>query len=315
MISHAASGSVIEPGITEGKPLLGRAVVLTGAGQGIGAACAIAAANLGAKVVVNDIDGKRADETCETIRKRGGIALANSEDISQWHQAGKLIDACVEEWGRIDGLVNNAALFRMARLEEQSESDARAMLEVNVMGTLACAAHAITHMRRQNAGSIVNVTSGAEMGEEAMGAYGATKGAVASMTYAWAVETSGTPIRVNAISPVGRTRMNEEWSGYRSKHLPESVQLDSEQTVFPSSESNAPVVCFLLSDLASGVHGQVVRTEGKKLSLMSHPAIALPILNDDWTFIKITAAFDRELKQRQLPVGMAELESIFKAVT
>lgn len=279
--------------------LTGRAVVITGAGRGIGAACARAAAALGAAVVVNDIDAPAAEEVAAGIRQAGGRAVAHACDIVQWDQASALVERCVAEFGAIDGLVNNAGLFRMERLDEATEATCRAMLDVNVLGTMYCAAHALRAMQRQGRGAIVNVTSGAQCGLAAMGAYGASKGAVASLTYTWAAELAGTPIRVNALSPSGATQMgqlNERY--YRERGTPIAPNPNT-------PENNAPVVCFLLSDAAAGVHGQVVRIHGQKLSLMSHPAVLEPVQQrEQWTADAIAEAFDRVLRQHLQPVGL-----------
>ena len=98
--------------------LQGKAVVITGSGRGIGAATAARAARLGARVVVNDVDGDVAEATAAAIRAAGGEAVAIAADITQWDEAGRLIAGCVEAFGRIDGLVNNAGLFRMGRIDE-----------------------------------------------------------------------------------------------------------------------------------------------------------------------------------------------------
>lgn len=118
--------------------LLGKAIVVTGAGRGIGAAHAKMAAALGARVVVNDLDEAAVQATRSAIIDAGGQAIGLAADIAKWQQAGDLVDLCVAQWGRIDGLVNNAGLLRLARLEEQREEEARVMIEANIMGTLAC---------------------------------------------------------------------------------------------------------------------------------------------------------------------------------
>jgi NAD(P)-dependent dehydrogenase (short-subunit alcohol dehydrogenase family) len=277
-----------------------KAIVMTGAGRGIGAACAKLAATLGARVAVNDIDASEAEATAAAIRAGGGQAIAHRADIARWDEAKGLIDRSVAEWGRIDGLFNNAARFSMARLDELTEGDLRGLLEANVVGTFACTRHAIDHMKRQGRGSIVNVTSGAHMGMLAMSAYGATKGAVASATYTWALEFAGTGIRVNALSPRAETRMAKvalDYSGVRrAPGLP--------------PENNAPLVCYLLSDAAEAVTGQIVRIDDKTLSLIAHPAIALPSLEGEWTVGAIAKAFREELAVRQFPAGIRSVRVV-----
>lgn len=138
-----------------------------------------------------------------------------------------------------------------------------------------------------------------------MGIYGATKGAVASFTYAWAAEVAGSGVRVNAISPIGLTRMSEANDRYRAqKGLPVYLRTPA------PAEANVPVACFLLSDEASRINGQVVRIEGRLLSLMTHPAVLVPVLErDEWTFEAVCEAFRSNLAQRQLPTGVVGLRA------
>src|ERR1019366_6801619 len=98
------------------KILEGKAIVITGSGRGIGAACARGCARRGASVVINDIDPVDATDTAAAIVAEGGKAIACVADVSSWEQAGRLIDTCIASFGRIDGLVNNAALYNAARI-------------------------------------------------------------------------------------------------------------------------------------------------------------------------------------------------------
>ena len=280
--------------------LEGKSVVVTGSGRGIGAAIAASAAEHGARVVVNDIDDAPVSATVAAIVGAGGDAIGCVADVSQWSEAERLIEECVSAFGRIDGLVNNAAVFGMNRLDEMSEAELRTALSVNVAGTAFCATHAVRRMLAQGSGSIVNVTSGAQAGIPTMGVYGATKGAVASFTYAWAAELAGTGVRCNALSPMARTRMVDITDSYLAAQgllMPHGPS--------PDPETNAPVVVHLLSDASAGLNGQVVRIEGTHLSTMTHPAVWLPTIErDPWTVDAVRAAFDDELGDRLSPIGV-----------
>lgn len=282
------------------QALQGKCVVITGSGRGLGAAYARFASVGGAAVVVNDIDSEPVADVVSEIRAGGGEAVGVVADVSSWDGAAEAITACVDAFGRIDGLVNNAGLFTMSRLEEMDSDDVAALVASNVMGTAFCASHAARHMVRSGAGSIVNVTSGAHAGIPMMGVYAATKGAVASFTYAWAAELVGTGVRCNAISPLGRTRMVDTTRGYlEAKRLP---MYGGEA---PDPEANAPVAVFLLSDRSYDVNGQIVRIEGGQLSIMTHPAVWLPVLTRDvWTFDAVADAFATDLLHRQSPTGI-----------
>jgi len=284
--------------------LQGKRIVVTGSGRGIGAGIAKLCAQEGARVLVTDIDADVAAESANAIRAAGGQAVSHVADISRWDGAKGLIERCVAEFGGIDGLVNNAGIFRMGRVEEMEEADIRLSFEANVMGTAFCARHAVPHMLKQGSGSIVNVASGAHMGMAMMGAYGASKGAVASFTYTWAIELGPKGIRVNALSPMAASRMYDHTEKYLDSHgLPRFAGK------LPPPEVNAPVVAFLLSDAARDVNGQIVRIEGRQLSLVVHPGVAAPVLeNDAWTIERVREAFERDLGKRQLPVGVVGLD-------
>jgi NAD(P)-dependent dehydrogenase (short-subunit alcohol dehydrogenase family) len=266
-------------------------VVITGAGGGIGAAYARAACLAGAKVVVNDVDAAGAETVVGEIRAAGGTAVAAIHDIRDPAAAEALIGRCISEFGSITGLVNNAALFVNVPFEEESVDNLRRLLEVNVVGLFNCARAAVGPMLAQGRGSIVNVTSGAQTGQSGLSVYGATKGAVASFTYAWAGELKGRGVRVNAISPMGSTPM----SNFRAD--------------LPRPEDNGPPVLYLLSDLSKDVTGQVVRVVGNKLSIMCHPANRAPVLEREaWDLDTVAEAFDQTLGALQVPTDVATYE-------
>lgn len=284
------------------KPLDGKAVVITGAGGGLGAAYARHAASLGAAVLVNDIDAEAARATVAAIAAEGGRAVACAGDVSDWGFAETLVAACVDAFGAITGLVNNAGVLRPALLGEVSEADVVRMIGVNLQGTIACAQAAARRMRAAGEGSIVNVASGSQAGDIALGVYGATKGAVASLTYSWAMELRGSGVRMNAISPLAETAMAAQ-----NAHLMalQAKNRDVHYASLPPPEVNAPVVSFLLSDAATGVNGQVVRIAGRQLSFVTHPAIAAPVLEGEWSHERIVEAFADTLGARQQKLGLA----------
>jgi NAD(P)-dependent dehydrogenase (short-subunit alcohol dehydrogenase family) len=178
------------------------------------------------------------------------------------------------------------------------------MLETNVLGTFNCTRAAIEPMLAQGHGSIVNVTSGAQTGQRANGGYGASKGAVATLTYAWAVELAGSGVRVNAISPMAYSPMSMAMEAYQKAH---GVPFDA--TTMPPPEANAPLAVFLMSARSTGVSGQVLRIDGNRLSLMAHPAIRTPVLERDrWTPDDVADAFDARLRELMLPVDVARYD-------
>src|SRR5690242_5468324 len=129
------------------RRLTGETVLVTGAGRGIGAAIATLAAAEGANVVVNDRDVAPAHSVVE-----GGTAIAAVGDVSDWDSAGGVVGTAVEEFGRLDGLVNNAGTFSMALPQDQDPESLRHLLEVNVLGVAYPGLHAIRHMVARGTG-------------------------------------------------------------------------------------------------------------------------------------------------------------------
>lgn len=273
----------------------GKAVVVTGAGRGLGEAYAIHAAHAGARLVVNDIDGDLAKRTAEHIRSYGGQAVASGHDVSDPADAQAIIDCCVEEYGRIDGLVNNAGVNYEATPWEDSPERMRELFAANFFGVFQCGLAAITAMRAAGtAGSIVNIASGALMGQRKLAAYAASKGAVASLTTSWALDTDAIGIRVNAVCPVAHTRM--VWKSERSLRATPPERTPGRV---------APLVLFLLSDRAAGITGQLVRCNGIDLHIVGQPHLKQPILtNDNWDTGSVERAFTEVLQSHLEPFGL-----------
>lgn len=157
----------------------GRAIVVTGAGRGLGRAYALDLAAHGASVVVNDVDEAEAVAVAEQIGVR---AVASGHDVTDPAAVTALIDRCVEAFGRLDGLVNNAGLYHEAPPWEETADRIRRVVSLNVVGALLCQAAASRVMRETGGGAIVNASSGGMFGFPAVSTYAATKGALAALT-------------------------------------------------------------------------------------------------------------------------------------
>lgn len=281
-----------------------KAVVVTGAGRGLGRAFAVRAAAQGAAVVVNDLAGDAAAETAATISDAGGVAVVETGSISEWSFCESLIRRCVDQFGHIDGLVNNAGLHYLELPWDEQEHRVRSLIEVNVLGTLYCGIHALKAMKEQRSGSIVNVTSGAHLGMSFRSTYGASKGAVASATYGWALEAMPFNIRVNALSPIANTPMTVDSFEEQARKYP-TVPAPPASAAGAAPEVLAPIVTYLLSDRAEGVTGQIIRMSGDMINLVAHPSSAAPFEKVDPSNEEIVAAiFDRSLRQELKPVGV-----------
>jgi NAD(P)-dependent dehydrogenase (short-subunit alcohol dehydrogenase family) len=277
----------------------GKAVVVTGAGRGLGRAYAEAVAAAGGSVVVNDVDGDVADEVVAGITASGGTAVALRADVSVAVEATRIIERCVEEFGSVDGLVNNAGygMIDASAPEDQDPDELRRVFEVNVLGTAYCAIAAIAHMRRQGSGSIINDTSAAMAGTRRLAAYSASKGAAASFVLGWAADLEGTGVRVNGISPMAVTR------AWNWELLPDPSALGDPERLRP--QDNAGLVVYLLSDRASGITGQLMSLRAGNLNVISHQLALDPTLfRDEWPAEAVADAFDTELAGVLQPAGL-----------
>jgi NAD(P)-dependent dehydrogenase (short-subunit alcohol dehydrogenase family) len=269
----------------------GKAVVITGAGRGLGRAYALHAASFGAAVVVNDVDGELAEEVARDIQDSVGSAVASEESVADPEQAAAVVQRCVTRFGAIDGLVNNAAVSYHALPWQDDPARMRALLEVNVLGSMYCGTAAARAMVDQGGGVIVNVASGSLLGQDRAAAYSASKAAVASMTASWAVDLAEHGIRVNAICPLAWTRMLRADSKARAR-------CPADRT----PDRIAPLVTYLLSDLSAGITGQLIRFIGDKLHIVRQPAVKQPVLvRDRWEVEDIAKALDGDLAEALEP--------------
>ncbi len=193
----------------------GRVVIVTGAGQGIGRAHALAFGADGARVVVNDV-GPAAEDVAAEVRAAGGSAVASRGDVSDWAYGEELVRTAVDAYGRLDALVNNAGLVRDRMLVNMSEQEWDLVLKVDLKGHFVPLRHAAAYWREQSkAGSpvearVVNTSSGAGlMGSVGQGNYSAAKAGVVALTQVAAAEMSRFGVKLNAIAPAARTPMTE----------------------------------------------------------------------------------------------------------
>jgi NAD(P)-dependent dehydrogenase (short-subunit alcohol dehydrogenase family) len=273
----------------------GKAVVITGAGRGLGEAYAMHAALAGASVVVNDNDGDLAEQVAAHIRAYGGTAVASTHTVADPSEAEKIVGLAVSEFGRLDGLVNNAGLNYETLPWEDDPDTIRQVVEVNLLGVIYTGMAAMRAMREHgDGGSIVNISSGAFLGQRKLATYSATKGAVASLSSSWALDLEGEGIRVNAVCPVAHTRM--VWKSERSLRAIPADRLPGKV---------APLVMFLLSEASVGITGQIIRCNGRQLHLVGHPYFKQPILESDtWDTASVERAFTGVFQAHLEPFGL-----------
>ena len=179
-----------------------KVAVVTGAGSGIGAASALRFAAEGASVVVADIRGHKAEQIAADIEDNGGTAVSFAVDVADDASVAAMVAHCVEQFGRIDVLFNNAGTLRPGTAVELSVEDWDLVMAVNVRSVFLGAKHAVPHMQAQGRGSIINTASISGLhGDGGAVCYAASKAAVINLTRALSTDHAPAGIRVNAICP------------------------------------------------------------------------------------------------------------------
>jgi NAD(P)-dependent dehydrogenase (short-subunit alcohol dehydrogenase family) len=280
--------------------LAGRVAVVTGAGRGIGRGVALLLAAEGAKVVVNDygvnVDGSApssgpAFDVVREIEAAGGEAIPNTDSVSTWDGAAKIVAAPIDKWGQLDALVTCAGILRDRMVFNMSEEEWDAVLAVHLKGTFNCVRHASTHMRERRYGRIVTFSSGSGLfGNPGQANYGAAKSAIGGLTKVGARDLGKYGITVNAICPVAGTRMtiNDEVRRAREVRKQQGIQREDRgvaQIEELDPDDIAPMVVYLASEHAGAVNGQFFLCFGNQVALVSQPrpAKTLYMHDGDWT--------------------------------
>jgi NAD(P)-dependent dehydrogenase (short-subunit alcohol dehydrogenase family) len=257
----------------------GKVAIVTGAGRGVGRGEAIALADQGAKVVVNDLGGSvigegadttPAQEVVDVIKKRGGEAVANGDDVSDFEGSQKIIQSALDAFGKLDVLVNNAGILRDRMIFSMTEDEFDSVIRVHLKGTFNTMHHASVHWREQSkAGdqpraSIINTVSSAGLqGQASQTNYGAAKAGIAAMTIIASLELSRYGVRANCIGPGGFTRM----VGVAMKDVVVKNPEEYESFDGMNPGNSAPGVVWLASDDSIPVTGQVLRVVGNSIAI------------------------------------------------
>lgn len=238
----------------------GKVAIITGAARGIGRITAERFAQVGALVVCVDLEEKLVKEVANGIIADGGKAIGVAANVADRTSVEKMVGAALNEFGRIDILINNAGILRDNRLNKMSEADFDSVVEVNLKGVFNCTQTVVDHMIENGGGSIISTSSVvAANGNFGQTNYVASKAGVEGMTKVWAREFGRKGIRVNAVAPgFIETRMTEGIPEKVVDKLMEKVPMGR----FGKPEEIANAFLWLASDESSYVTGHVLAVDG-----------------------------------------------------
>jgi len=257
----------------------GKVAIITGAGGGLGRSHALLLAARGAKVVVNDlgasVHGEGADKTpaqqvVEEIKKAGGQAVANADNIATVKGGESLVQAAVDSFGRLDILVNCAGILRDRMIFNMTEEEWDAVVAVHLKGHFCTIRPASALMRQQKGGRIINFSSGSALGAPGQPNYAAAKAGILGLTYSCANALAKYGITCNAIMPGAATRMTDTIPANFAQQMGLATTSTQAQESPMDPANVAPVVVFLASDAAQHVTGQCFGASGYRIALYTH---------------------------------------------
>ncbi|MFJ4164478.1 SDR family NAD(P)-dependent oxidoreductase [Microbacterium sp. NPDC089698] len=281
----------------------GKVAIVTGAGRSLGRAYALALAEAGAAVVVNDVDAGTAAQTAADIEGAGGRAAVVVGPVGPTTTAEELVATAIAVFGRIDVLVANAGVLRDRVLWKMDDDDFDAVIGTHLRGSFTCGRAAAVAMRAQGSGGrIVLIGSPAgQFGSFGQTNYAAAKAGLVAMARTWSLELARAGITVNAVIPTALSPMTATIPAYTQVYedyvaggdIPVEYRRDH---ALGTPEDVASLIVWLASDASAEVTGQAVGIGGDRLTLYAHPA-ALRTLDHDggWTAAQLDDAWREEL--------------------
>ncbi len=275
--------------MAKGKGMLeGKVAIVTGSGRGLGRAHALAMAEEGAKLVINDLgvewDGTGqakgpADDVVKEIKAMGGDAVANFESVTDFEAAKRIIDSAVKHFGKLDILVNNAGFLRDKMTFNMTKEEWDAIIQVHLTGTFNCGRHACAYFREQSKagapikGRIINTMSHAGLlGNAGQANYASAKLGIGALTMVWAREMEKYGMTANAIVPMARTRMTMQTAGLGGMFEKKEGAFDE-----MAPDNVSPLVVYLATDEAQNINGRWLSIRGGKLESWLSPQLAKTI--------------------------------------
>ena len=254
----------------------GKVVVVTGAGGGIGRDIALAMVREGAKVVVNDIgasvagegnDAGPAQSVVNEIKALGGEAVANTDSVSEPASAGRIIQAALDTFGRIDVVVNNAGILRDRFFHKMSVDEFDAVIKVHLYGGYYVSRAAATHFKEQGSGNFIHMTSTSGLiGNFGQANYSAAKLGITALSKSIALDMQKFNVRSNCIAPFAWSRMI---GSIPTETEAEKARVERIKQMTPAKI--APLAVALASDVTAGTNGQVFAVRNNEIFLMSQP--------------------------------------------
>ncbi len=290
-----------------GDNLKDKVAAVTGSGRGIGQAVVKLMAQEGCKVVVNDVganldgtgfEGGPADQTVEEIKQAGGSAVASYDSIAEAEGAENLIKTAVDNFGRIDIVVNCAGIIRDRMIHKMSFEDFDAVVKVHLYGTFNTIRAAMPHMREQGFGRVINFSSiggggGGPLGNPGQANYTAAKAGIIGLSRTVAMEGGRKGITCNVIFPAAKTRMGwsddleKAWDARAAQGIVDSTTavLDKMKSGELQPEDIAPMVCYLATDNAKYINGCIFHILGREIRLYGEmlPERSVFSSQEQWT--------------------------------